>query len=38
MEQMAESISDFALCLRSERKSPGAIRSYCQGSASCIAR
>ncbi len=38
MEQMAESISDFALCLRSERKSPGTIRSYCQGSASCIAR
>ena len=27
---MAESISDFAY-LRSERKSPGTIRSYCQG-------
>jgi hypothetical protein len=31
MDQMAESIDDFALYLRSERKSPGTIRSYCQG-------
>jgi site-specific recombinase XerD len=31
MDPMAESIGDFALYLRSERKAPGTVRSYCQG-------
>ena len=31
MDQMAESIDDFALYLRSERKAAGTIRSYCMG-------
>ncbi len=31
MDQMAESIGDFVLYLRSERKAPGTAQTYCQG-------
>ncbi len=31
MDQMAESIGDFVLYLRSERKLPGTVQIYCQG-------
>ena len=31
MDQIAESIGDFALYLHSERKAAGTIRSYCMG-------